>query len=223
MVVNRVIVKGIALFVVVIVLLYPVAVASNLDFIWGSLPSNVRIIGVESLSEADTLEAGEWFQIVYEIKVTKNCLESEDVVRDRVEQHFENFLGRTIREHPELRIYYAEYICYGTGGNIFTQEYYYRVKIIGKVEPLELANGTSNKTGLVSWVAVAIIIGLVVAAIIATIVLIQQPTVQRLLTATSELMHQVAQNPFQATAWTLVAVILSISFLMIIVLVALRR
>ena len=208
-----------ALLIVAAFLMYPVTIAgSNLDFIWGSMPSNIRIIGVENLGEADSLRSGEWFQITYEIKVTKSAWDSEESVREEVIHHFQEFLGRTIREHPELRIYYAEYICYRTENHVLTRDYYYRVKIIGKVEPIQLSNGTRKP--LVPWVTVAVIVGLVVAAIVATIVLVQQPAVQRLLVSASEAIHTIATNPLLAGAWTFIVAALATTFLILVLLAA---
>jgi len=209
-----------ALAIVLIFLMYPVVVAgSNLDYVWGSFPSNLVIIGVEDLDEAASLRSGEWFQVVYEIKVSKNALESEDVVRQRVIEHFEQVLGKTIREHPELRIYYAEYRCYMTVDNVVYQEYYYRAKIVGKVEPLQLKHGTP----MVSWVTVAVIVSLILACIVATIVLVQQPAVQKLIVSTSEAIHTIAQNPLLTGAWTIVAIIVATSFLIIILALTLPK
>ncbi|NPA98030.1 MAG: hypothetical protein GXO43_01490 [Crenarchaeota archaeon] len=202
-----------AVFVIFMVLVEPVYPAvSSLDYVWGRFPSNIRIVGVKDLSKDDNLENGDWFQIVYEIKVSKLFYQGEDYVKQQVVQHFEKFLGKIIREHPELRIYYAEYKCYKVDGNPIVQNYYYHVRIIGHVEPITLSNGTKK---LIGWVGVAVIIALILACIIASIVLVQQPAVQKLLVSVGEAIHSVASNMFT------MLVLLPIVLLMLIVLVLL--
>ena len=188
----KLIVRISAIVVVLLVLVVSArGFADNLDYVWGSMP-NINVVRIVNMSETGILHAGEWFQVVYEIKVRKWIWESEDSVRDRVEQHFENVLGRTIREHPEVRIYYAEYRHYKTDNYGLYADYYYRARIVGHVEPLELSS-SGKTTRLVGWVGVAVIIALIVAAIIATIVLVQQPAVQKLVTAVSEGVQRVSQ------------------------------
>ena len=160
--------------------------ASSLNWYWGSLPSNFKIEKVIPLSENDVLKSGEYFSVKYEIVVKRYFWESESIVKDRIKEHFQQMLGKLQYEHPELRFIYAKYEFKGFVNKIFYYEYYYTAEIIGKVEGTYLA----AKRQLSAAVTVAIIIGLVLACIIATIVLVQQPAVQKLILASSDVIQK---------------------------------
>ena len=198
-----------AIVVVMLVLVFSVrAAADSLDYVWGHMPG-IRVVRTVTLSEDDSLHVGDWFQVVYKIKVKKWVWQSEDDVRREVIHHFENILGRTIREHPELRIYYAEYHHYKTENRGLYKWYYYKAKIIGHVEPLQLsADPHTTSVRLVSWVAVAVIITLVIAAIIATIKLVQQPAVQKLLTAIANAVNR-ASSALTVSPWILPTIMMA--------------
>lgn len=184
-------IRGLAVVLVLLVALFAVnkAYASSLDWTWGHVPSSLKIEGTVNLDENAQLAEGDWFSITYKIVVKKWAWESEDTVKDRIKEHFQKILGQTIYEHPELRIYYAEYRYTGKEWKGLYDDYHYDVIIIGRVEPMKL-QGSTTTTRLVAWVPVAIIIGLIVAAIIATIVLVQQPAVQKLITSVGETIHE---------------------------------
>lgn len=184
-------VMAIVLVLLVMVLPARALAESSLDYVWGHKP-NIRIEGAVNLSEEDQLRSGEWFQIVYDIRVSKYIWEGDDVVKKRVVEHLEKIIGQTIHDHPEIRIYYAEYHCYKVENNFILQNYYYHAKIIGHVEPLQLKGSTKL---VAPAIVVAVIIGLITAAIIATIVLVNQPAVQKLIVATGNAIENTAANP----------------------------
>ena len=194
------VIKASALVVVTLLMFFTPgrAVANSLDVTWGTL-GNLKIVGQEPLNEDDVLKPGDYWCVEYDIKVKKWLWEGEDVVKQRVMDHLKKILGKVKIEHPEIWIFYAEYRFVDKSGSPLCEEYLYRAKIVGKVmtqQELEAKLGDKAKTvKLAAWVPVAIIIGLILACIISTIVLVNQPAVQKLITA--------ASNTVQKSSWAM--------------------
>ena len=206
--------------VIVVLVLAHTAAASSLDYVWGTKP-NIVVIRVENLKEGDQLPAGSWFQVTYRIAIKKWPLESESKVVDRVKEHFQKIREKIAQEYPNIRLYYAEYRYQEKNWKVLYTEYIYEATLIGRVEPTTLA-ADGNTTKLVSWIAVAIIVGLILAALVATIVILDNPAVQKLIVASAEALEAVATS--KAMIYAVSALIFSIAILLAVVAIAsLRR
>lgn len=188
--VTKTVKAAIALAVIVIFLMYPAVIAgSGLDWHWGSLPG--RIVKREPVAEEYQFNSGEYFSVRYSINVKKWLWESEQEVLNRVKDHFYEVLKKFREERPDAKILYADFTYKGVKNLGIWSEYLYDVEIIGKIDKTGLS---ASQKKLIGPVAVAVIIGLIVAAIIATIILVQQPAVQKLLISTGEAIQKVASN-----------------------------
>lgn len=211
------IVKLLAVLVVFMTMVYPLSpvVAHRLDYVWGSLPG--KIIERHQVPDDYAFSDGEYFGVVYRIAVKKWAWEGEDVVIDRIKEHLNEIIEKFREERPDAEIIYAKFSFLRVDDKLLWQEYVYDVEVIGRVNTK--LSGNIDETKLLGPVGVAIIIGLIIAAIIATIVLVNQPAVEKLLIATGEVLQNIASTPF------LIALVLGglILFEIVIVLVLMAR
>jgi len=213
-----------AALLIIVAMHPPTAYADDISVITWGMPPSVTFVKAVTLSPHDTLTAGNYFRVVYEIKVCKWWYEPESVVKQRVLEHLQKILGQIKVKHPEIWIFYAKYTLVktagymGFAGHYMGTYYYYRAIIIGKVMYKRV--NEAGKTKLIAPVIAAIIIAAIIAAAIWGMVqLVHNPAVQKLIAAVSHGINNVAKSTY---AFPIATVAAGIGMLLIAIAVALH-